>query len=91
MKPLAINNGTMCFGLHKSIQKRSFKFKDLVLRFPKRQKKTSWKFHWEMVGLYRVQICLLNNIVLLIIMDKLNPYQFLDDEAQNARGLTHVY
>ncbi len=44
-----------------------------------------------MVGLYRVQICLLNNIVLLIIMDKLNPYQFLDDEAQNARGLTHVY
>ncbi len=44
-----------------------------------------------MVGLYKVQFCLPNNIVLLIIVDKLKPYQFLDGEAQNARGLTHVH
>ncbi len=67
-----------------------------VLQFPNGQKMHLENFTEKWFGLYKIQFCLPNNIVRLVIVDKFDPnlilvnvnklkhYQFFDDEAQIA-------
>jgi hypothetical protein len=55
------------------VSKKKFKFGDHVLWFPKGHKTHIGKFTKKSFGPYKVQLCLPNNIVFLIMVDKFAP------------------
>jgi hypothetical protein len=73
--------------------KTKFQFGDYVLWFPRAVSKHALKFQRQWFGPYRIQYCLPNNYVLLVIIDKfdpnpvlvninkLKPYKFIEDRT----------
>jgi hypothetical protein len=95
MKPRGNKSGTMFFGVNIGIHKRSLHLKIMCYNF-KRSKTHFRKFIKKWFDPYRIHFCLLNNMVLLVTMDKfdpnlvfvnvnkLKPYLFLEDEIHGA-------
>ncbi len=77
---------------------KQFKFNDLVLWFPKKNKSHLGKFTRKWFGPYRVQYVLPNNMVLLVTLtnfepnpmlvsiNKLKSYKFIDYEVQDSKA-----
>ncbi len=76
--------------------KKKFKFGDYALWFLKGQKTHLGKFTKKWFGPYKIQFYLLNNTMLLVTLDKFNsnlmlvnvnklkPYQFLDEKTHTT-------
>jgi hypothetical protein len=99
---LGINNGKILYGINKGIQKEIQIWRSCSLVF-KGQKTHLGKFTRKWFGPYIIQFCLPNNIKFLVIMDKfdpnsilaninkLKPYQFMDDETHTIDGPQPIY
>jgi len=99
---LGVNGGIMLCGASKNTPK-NIQFWHHVFWFPKCQKTNLGKYTNNWFGPYKIQLCLPNYIMLLVILDKfdlnlilvnvnnLKPYQFLDEEAHTINKVEPMY
>lgn len=71
------HNGINIFGCNNIAQKKTFRFGNYVLWFPKEAKEKVGKFTRHWYGTYHIQYYLFNNIVLLITLGNVEPHPIL--------------
>jgi len=100
---LGVNSGIVFYGVGKSIQKKKSSLEIMYFGFQKDIKHILGKFIKRWFGSYKVQFYLPNNIVplvtlykfhpdlMLVNVNKLKPYQILDEKAQITYRLEPIY
>jgi len=92
-------NGSYLCGVNRKTQRKKFQFRDYVLWFPKEKNTHLGKFKKRWFGPSEVQYCLPNNIVIfvsinhfginlvLVIINKLKPYKYVDQTLKVVQSL----